>query len=76
MYHVGVHLFETGKPWTFYIRMPKASVHLLMTSLKSDHVKGISRLFISPPDVGIGTSCNPYEFFNFLQHINEIAEKN
>ena len=36
VYHVGVHLFETGKRWSFYITMPKASVRILETSIESD----------------------------------------
>ena len=30
VYHVGVHLYETGKPWTFYITTPKASVPMYL----------------------------------------------
>ena len=42
VYHVGVHLFDTGKPWTFYITTPKSSVHILETTIESDREKGIS----------------------------------
>ena len=62
VYHVGVRLFETGKPWTFYITTPKASVRILETTIESDRVKGVSRLLILPPDVGVGASCYSLEF--------------
>ena len=75
VYHVGVRLFETGKPWSFYITTPKTSVRILETTIESDRVKGVARLLISPPDAGVGVSCNPMEFINFLQHIDEIADK-
>ena len=68
-------MLETGKPWTFYITTPKSSVRILETTIEADRVKGISRLLISLPDVGVGSSCNPLEFINFLQPIDEIAEK-
>ena len=75
MYHVGVRLFETGKPWGFYITTPNASVRILETSIESDREKGISRLCISPPTSGVGNTSHPLEFLNFLQHIDDIAEK-
>ena len=74
VYHVGVRLFESGKPWTFYITTPQTSVRILETTIESDREKGISRLLISPPNVGVGSSCNPLEFITFLQHVDEIAE--
>ena len=75
VYHAGEHLFETAMPWTFYITTPKASACILETSIKSDCIKGISCLLISPPAVGVGAFCNPLEFINFLHHIDETAEK-
>ena len=68
-------MFETGKPWTFYITSLKSSVRILETTIEADRVTGISRLLISPTDVGVGSSCNPLEFINFLQYIDEIADK-
>jgi hypothetical protein len=75
VYHVGVRLFETGKPWSFYITTRRASIRILETTIKSEHVNGVARLLISPPDAGVGVLCNPMEFINFLQHIDEIADK-
>ena len=41
--HVGVCLFESGKPWTFYITTPKTLVQILETSFAYNWVKGVSR---------------------------------